>query len=83
MGWGTLGESFLPMMTIMCSGLGESSERSTPVDLVRVAIPKKKQPNRAAESKGKSKFSVVKQSNVIMVQIRFRISRIRKIDCSG
>ena len=29
------------------------TERSTPVDLVKVAIPKKKQPQSAAESRGK------------------------------
>ena len=29
------------------------TERSTPVDLVKVAMPKKKQPQRAAESRGK------------------------------
>ena len=32
------------------------TDSSTPVDLVRVAIPKKKQPKRAAESSGKLKF---------------------------
>ena len=33
-----------------------NTDSSTPVDLVNVAIPKKKQPKRAAESNGKSKF---------------------------
>ena len=32
------------------------TESSTPVDLVRVAIPKKKHPQRAAESRGKLYF---------------------------